>query len=72
MYPNLRAEMARKNITIRRLWELLNENGEKISLSQLQLKLSGKYEFTLPEAFAIGNVVDAGISIEVLFEKMES
>lgn len=69
MFPNLRAEMARKNITIRKLHELLNEIGVKISLSQLSLKLSGKYELTLPEADAIRNVLEIDIPLEVLFER---
>lgn len=69
MFPNLRAEMARKNITVRRLHELLNANGIKISLSQLSMKLSGKYNLTLPEADAIRGVLEVDIPLEILFER---
>ena len=69
MFPNLRAEMARKNITVRKLHALLNESGVKISLSQLSMKLSGKYNLTLPEADAIRAVIDVDIPLDVLFAK---
>lgn len=69
MFPNLRAEMARKNITVRKLHELLNTSGVKISLSQLSMKLSGKYNLTLPEADAIRTALEVDIPLEVLFER---
>lgn len=69
MFPNLKAEMARENITVRKLHEMLNENGVKISLSQLSVKLSGKYDLTLPEAEAIRTVLNVNIPLNVLFER---
>ena len=69
MYPNLKAEMARKNITIRSLHKILLESGVKISLSQLSVKLSGKYELTLPEANAIRTAINVDIPLEILFER---
>lgn len=69
MFPNLKAEMARNNITIRNLHEKLNASGVKISLSQLSMKLSGKYNLTLPEANAIRAVIGVDIPLDVLFER---
>lgn len=69
MFPNLRAEMARRKMTIRDLHERMAENGYKISLSQLSQKISGKYEFTLEEAEAVRGAVGTDLMLDVLFER---
>lgn len=62
MYPNLRAEMARRNITG---YELAEKIG--ITNGTFSLKFNGKSEFTLDEALKIKNVLESDLSIEVLF-----
>ena len=64
MYPNLRAEVARKGMTMK---ELAKKIG--IGESTMMQKLSGKYAFTLDEAFKIREVLEVDLSIDVLFEK---
>lgn len=44
LYPNIRAEMGRKNLTIKQLAKLMN-----LSANSVSLKLNGKREFTLSE-----------------------
>lgn len=63
MYPNLRAEMARKNITSA---ELANRLG--ISTSTMSTKMNGKYPFTLDEAKSIKTALKTELSVEELFE----
>lgn len=69
MFPNLRAEMARRRITMRELCKELNERGIKIALSTLSQKINGKYEFTLEEADAIQAVLQTDIPLDILFER---
>lgn len=64
MYPNVRAEIARKNITIGKLAGELD-----IGLSTLSLKLKGEYPITLNEAKKIKAVLGCDIPLEVLFEE---
>lgn len=64
MYPNLRAEMARKNITG---YELAEKIG--ITNGTFSTKFNGKSEFTLDEAFKIKGVLETDLTIEVLFAK---
>ena len=64
MYPNVRAEIARKNIT---LGELAKELG--ITLTTLSLKLKGEYPVTLNEAKKIKAVLGCDIPLEKLFEE---
>ena len=72
MYPNLRAELARKGITVRLLAKKIG-----MATSTLSLKLSGKSSFTLEEAIAIKQYLNdvkpfnGCISLEVLFERAE-
>lgn len=63
MYPNLRAEMARKKITASELAEKLG-----ITISTMSIKLNGKSDFTLKEALKIRAILEADMPIEVLFE----
>ena len=67
MYPNLRAEMARKGITQKKLLLELFKEGVKISDSTLNLKLNGKNDFTFPEALAVKNVVCPEMPLEEMF-----
>lgn len=69
MFPNLKAEMARKGMTIRELQARMKENGVKIALSTLSMKMNGKYEFCLDEAEAIGEIVNPEIPLKVLFQR---
>lgn len=62
MYSNLKAEMARKNLTI---VDLSEKTG--IRYNTLAAKLKGKYPLTLPEALAIKNALDVDLSIDELF-----
>ena len=72
MFPNLKAELARRDITVIRLHELLIENGTKISIASLRNKLLGHREFTLSEALAIFNLLHVDIPFEYLFERKSS
>ena len=55
-YPNLRAEMTRRNVTAIDVVEgILKESDVQISVSHFSQKLKGKYSFTLKEAFALRN-----------------
>lgn len=62
MYPNLRAEIARKNVTDAEVAAAIG-----VSVSQFSLKKNGKYPFTLDEAFAIKKFLQCKFSIDVLF-----
>ena len=64
MFPNLRAEIARHNLTMA---EVANAIG--ISVTHFSLKMNGKYPFTLAEAFAIKKFIKTKLSIDVLFQE---
>jgi transcriptional regulator with XRE-family HTH domain len=64
MYPNVKAEIARKGITLEVIAKALG-----ITLTTLSLKMNGKYQFTLKEAKKIKNVLGVDIPLEVLFEE---
>lgn len=63
MYPNVRAEMARQNLTLKAVARELN-----IRIGTLSGKLNGKYPITLAEAKAIKKVVKTDLPIEELFK----
>ena len=67
MYPNLRAEIARKNLTQADIVEKLKARGFNITVPMLSQKLSGKYLIYLDEAKALKAIVETDIPIEVLF-----
>ena len=69
MYPNVKAEMARKGMTIKELHARLNENGIKIALSTLSQKLNGKYKLCFEEAEAIGSILNPDMSLKELFQR---
>ena len=65
-YPNLRAEMARKDITIQDIAVKINLRRETISE-----KLSLKRNLYLYEAFEIQRIFFPDLSIEYLFQKKD-
>ena len=68
MYPNVKAELARKGITLEKLAEELEQRGMKRTVATLSNKFTGKFPITLNEAKAIKDVLDTEIPIEELFE----
>jgi transcriptional regulator with XRE-family HTH domain len=66
MYPNLRAEIARKGVTATAIADAL-----VITKGTLSLKMQGKSAFTVPEAKAIKKLLDADVTIDELFDTME-
>lgn len=62
MYPNLRAELARRNMTIQ---ELADKAG--INRSTMYQKMSGEFDFFYKECLKIKNALQTEIPIEVLF-----
>ena len=67
MFPNLRAEITRHNLTMGQVAEAVG-----ISITHFSLKMNGKYAFTLNEALAIKNFLKTEMSVEELFlEKLE-
>ena len=69
IYPNLRAEFARKGLTISQGREELMKRGIRMTLSTLSPKLNGKYQLSLNEAKAIKDIIGVDIPLEVLFEE---
>lgn len=67
MYPNFRAEYARKHLTLEKLVEGLEERGIKRNVPTMSLKLNGKYPLTLNEAKALKDIVDTELPLDVLF-----
>ena len=63
MYPNLKAELARRGISLGTLSESLG-----IHRTTMSLKLSGKSSLTLAEAVRIRDIIDSGLSLEYLYE----
>lgn len=62
MYENLKAEMARKDIT---LMDMSEQTG--IRYQTLSEKIRGNQPFKLKEAVAIKNVLNIDMSIDELF-----
>jgi len=65
MYPNVRAEMGRKGLTI---LALAKETG--IRYQTLAEKLKGKSDLTLAEAKNIKRALETDLSLEELFEEV--
>ena len=64
MYRNLKAELARKDVTYDDLAEIIGK-----TVTTVSLKLTGKQELTLREAKAIKTFLGVDIPLEVLFEE---
>ena len=67
MYPNIKAELARKDMT---MVDLSNATG--IRYQTLVSKLKGNYQVTIPEAISIKQALRVDMPLEVLFEKKET
>lgn len=67
MYPNIKAELSRKNMTI---IDLSAATG--ISYQKLTLKLRGESPLKFNEALQIKKALGVDIPLEILFEKMET
>jgi hypothetical protein len=63
MYPEVRAEMARKKISLDTI-----ANGLECTVSTASLKLNGKSPITLREAVKIKSIVGSELPIEELFK----
>lgn len=69
MFPNLRAEITRRNLTFAEVVAgILAESGVQISITHFSLKMTGKYGWTLEEAFAIKKFLKTKLSIDELFQ----
>lgn len=64
IYPNLGAEMARRDIT-----QLDIAYKLKRSPANICMKLNGKAKLELDEAFAIRSLIGTPLTIDVLFAK---
>lgn len=64
MYPNLRAEIARRKLKLADVAE-----GVGISETHFSLKMNGKYGFSLKEAFAIKQFLATDLSLDFLFQE---
>ena len=67
MYPNLRAEIARRGVTLSQLAEVIG-----VTLQTMSKKINGGSEFTLNEAYAIKDFLGVDAPIEELFKKAVS
>ena len=65
MYPNLRAELARKGINLTELAEAIG-----MALQTLSSKMNGKSEFTYSEVVNIKKFLGVEIPLEILFERV--
>ena len=69
MYPNLNAELARKNLTLEKIVAELNARGISMTIATLSQKKNGKFQFSLKEAKAIKEITGTDIPLEELFEE---
>lgn len=65
IFPNITRKMKARQYTIEKLASELG-----IGRSSLSYKLSGKYSFTLDEAFKIRDALDREANVEELFQKI--
>ena len=63
MYPEIRAEMARKKLSLDTI-----ANGLECTVSTASLKLNGKAPITLKEAVKIKSIIGSELPIEELFK----
>ena len=64
MYENLKAEMARRNVSKRDIAQGLKKQARTI-----RNRFSGQTPFTIPEAFAIRDAFFPGASLDYLFQR---
>lgn len=68
MYPEVRAEMARKNITLKMM---VQDKRLHYTVGTLSLKLNGKAPLTFADACAIKAVLKSELPLEELFATEE-
>jgi plasmid maintenance system antidote protein VapI len=66
MYPNLRAELARKGMTLTELSQKVD-----MSLAQISGRVNGNRELTFDDAVKIKQALDVNVPLEILFERAE-
>ena len=64
MFPNLKAEMARQDMTLSNMSVIT-----KIPLQRLSYKLSGQRKLTFDEAIIIRNALGIDMPLDELFKK---
>lgn len=64
-YPELRVEMARKNISVTMI---ANDPRIRRTVSTMSMKLTGKADLLLREAIAIKQILETNTPIEILFQ----
>ena len=64
MYSNLKAEMARRDITMTKLAVAMG-----VQLQTISKKINGDVDFTLGEAYTIKEFLKVDMPLEELFEK---
>lgn len=69
MLINLKAEMARKNLTLKAIVNELHTRGFTMTIATLCNKLNGKSQFTFKEAKALKEILNVDIPLEELFEE---
>lgn len=69
MFPNIRAEMARKGLTQADIVSALQKRGFTMVVPTFSAKLNDKYEFTFAEAVAIKDILGVEMPLEELFKK---
>ena len=72
MYPNLKAEFARKGLTLENVVNELGSRGVNMTVATLSLKMNKKnkkFSFTFDEAKAIKSILGVDIPLEELFEE---
>lgn len=68
MYPEVRAQMARKNIPIK---TLADDPRINCTVSTMSLKLSGKAPLLFAEAIAIKDLIRSDLPLEKLFKRAD-
>lgn len=68
MYPEVKAEMARKNIT---LTTIAKDPRINRTVSTMSLKLDGKYPIQFKEAVAIKDILKSELTLEELFKEAD-
>lgn len=63
MYPEVRAELARRKISLDTI-----ANGLECTVSTASLKLNGKSPITLKEAIKIKSIIKSDLPLEELFK----
>ena len=66
MYPEVRAEMARKNIT---LASIAKDPRIDCTVSTLSQKFKGKYPILFREAVAVKDILNSDLPLEELFKE---